>query len=41
MRPTPGCIMGRRQVSGGSVMLGEMFCWGPPGPAISVAVDMV
>ena len=32
----PGCTMGRRQASGGRVMLWAMFCWETLGPAIHV-----
>ena len=36
----PGCTMGRRQASGGSVMLWAMFCWETLGPAIHVDVTL-
>ena len=34
----PGCTMGRRQDSGGSVRLWAMFCWETSGPASHVDV---
>ena len=36
----PGCIMGRRQAGGGSVMLWTMFCWETLGPGIHVDVTL-
>ncbi|KAK3520422.1 hypothetical protein QTP70_024176, partial [Hemibagrus guttatus] len=36
----PGCTMGRRQASRGSVMLCAMFCWETLGPAIHVIVTL-
>ena len=36
----PGCTMGRRQASGGSVMLWAMFCWETVGLAIHVDVTL-
>ena len=36
----PGCTMGRRQASGGSVMLWAMFCWETLGPGIHVDVTL-
>ncbi|KAK3530443.1 hypothetical protein QTP86_024354 [Hemibagrus guttatus] len=36
----PGCIMGRRQAGGGSVMLWAMSCWETLGPAIHVDVTL-
>ena len=35
-----GCTVGRRQASGGSVMLWAMFCWETLGPAIHVDVTL-
>ncbi|KAK3561066.1 hypothetical protein QTP86_026371 [Hemibagrus guttatus] len=35
-----GCTMGRRQASGGSVMLWAMFCWETVGPAIHMDVTL-
>ena len=36
----PGCTVGRRQASGGSVVLWAMFCWETLGPAIHVDVNL-
>ncbi|KAK3508781.1 hypothetical protein QTP70_006023 [Hemibagrus guttatus] len=36
----PGCTMGRRKASGGSVMLWAMFFWETVGPAIPVDVTL-
>uniref|UniRef100_A0AAY5KZE1 Tc1-like transposase DDE domain-containing protein n=1 Tax=Esox lucius TaxID=8010 RepID=A0AAY5KZE1_ESOLU len=36
----PGCTMGSRQASRGSVMLWAMFCWETLGPAIHVDVTL-
>ncbi|KAK3544669.1 hypothetical protein QTP86_026149, partial [Hemibagrus guttatus] len=36
----PGCTMGRRQASGGSVVLCATFCWENLGPAIHVDVTL-
>ncbi|KAK3535233.1 hypothetical protein QTP70_005025 [Hemibagrus guttatus] len=36
----PGCTMGSRRASGGSVMLWSMFCWETLGPAIHVDVTL-
>ena len=35
----PGCIVGRRQAYGGSVMLWTMFCWKTLGPGIHLDVN--
>ena len=36
----PGCIVGRRQASGGSVMLSAMFCWETLGLTIHVDINL-
>lgn len=38
---SPECTIGRRQIIGGSVTLGAMFCWEASGPGIHVDFNLI